>query len=430
LFFVNIDGASSRTSVQTGAGTPVTTTYQDGSGFPASSSDGTTYTTDDAGNLTQIDRTGTSSDWTYGFDAFNRMTCARQGTDCTTASGKITFAPDALDRAYTRTKGSAVTTYTYQGAGETPAKTVTGSTTVTYANATDGSPIAQKTGSVTRFLLSDIHGDVMGLVDTGSANKGTVAFDPWGSPLGVSGTETSWFGFQSDPTDPDTRQVNMGARWYESGMGRFSSRDSLFGDPGTPAGLNQFAYGQANPVTYWDPWGTAACESGMRCVPGGTTDLEVWRQWARRQAKSATPDPVAIGRMTSNGTTSHALPRGPSRRPGSKPGRAVESVPRLIEEERGVRDKPHCDPGESPFEDLSCTIFDSFVTLGLGEMVLAGSEWLRSCETRGCVYGATSFILGVGGVGTCIITYRVDAGLCADDNDEGDDNRQAAMPSF
>jgi YD repeat-containing protein len=55
------DGAGNRISVQVGTGTPVTTTY-DAAGLPTSSSDGTTYTHDPVGNLTAIDRTGSTND--------------------------------------------------------------------------------------------------------------------------------------------------------------------------------------------------------------------------------------------------------------------------------------------------------------------------------------------------------------------------------
>ena len=62
-------------------------------------------------------------------------------------------------------------------------------------------------------------------------------------------------GFQSQLTDASTGQVDMLTRMYEPGLGRFSSRDALFGDASNPVSLNQFGYGSASPVTLSDPTG-------------------------------------------------------------------------------------------------------------------------------------------------------------------------------
>jgi RHS repeat-associated protein len=383
------DGASSRTSVQTGAGTPVTTTYQDGSGFPLSSTDGTTYTTDDAGNLVQIDRTGTANDWTYGFDAFNRMTCARQGTDCTTASGKITFALDAFDRADARTKDSVTTAYTYRGISETPVKTVTGATTTTYASSAGGDPVAQKTGSATRFLLTDLHSDTVGLVDTAASNQATMAYDPWGSPLGVTGTETTWFGFQSDPTDPDTRQVDMGARWYEAGVGRFSARDVLFGDAQVPASLNQFAYANGAPVTFWDPDGLAACEAGMRCPPGGMTDPKVWSQWAKTQQRIQEHTCWSCYGLGDYESPSHVKPKppGPKAGPITGPRALVTHLTRVASDGR-----------VSAFESQSLAHLEWATEIGGADCAyFAKADFWRCVNARGASNGPRN-VLTIGNV--------------------------------
>ena len=98
---------------------------------------------------------------------------------------------------------------------------------------------------------------MVGLASTTASNVGTAAYDPYGKPLATSGTVSS-LGYQGDLTDPLTKQVDMGTRWYTPGMGRFSSRDTLFGDISSPMSLNQFAYGGMNPVTMTDPTGDAS----------------------------------------------------------------------------------------------------------------------------------------------------------------------------
>ena len=262
------DGGGNRTLAKETTGLVVknlTTTY-DPAGLPMSATDSATgetatYAHDAIGNLTGIDSSIAANDWTFAYDAYSRTTCAVQGTSCASGSSRVLFTLDALDRAMTRVKGSSTTSLTYQGMGENLAKTVNGATTTAYLSTGSAGPLAEKTGSVSSFYLSDPHGDVVGLASTGAANQGTVSFDPWGSKIVTTG-QSSFLGYQGDMTDPDTKQVDMGTRWYATGLGRFASRDSLFGSLSSPTTLNQHVYGGMNPVSMWDPTGMYQDDAG------------------------------------------------------------------------------------------------------------------------------------------------------------------------
>jgi RHS repeat-associated protein len=261
--------------------TEVTTTY-DGAGLPTSSTDGTTYYHDQVGDLTSIDRSGTTNDWSYGYDPYGRMTCAKKSTLPCSGTGAITFKLDALDRLVSRT-GSA-TSYTWSGLTENPAKIVAGATT-TYAYARSGSPLGQKvvSGKTTTlgFYLSDPHGDVVGMAAAGAVT-GSRSYDPWGKPLAATGSSSS-LGFQGDLTDSDTGQVDMGARYYEPTLGRFSSRDVLFGELTNPVSLNQYVYGADSPLTFSDPTGmmwavphTSGCAAGDASCLAAVDWADAW----------------------------------------------------------------------------------------------------------------------------------------------------------
>ncbi|MEX0985168.1 MAG: RHS repeat-associated core domain-containing protein [Actinomycetota bacterium] len=110
-------------------------------------------------------------------------------------------------------------------------------------------------------------------MSSSAANLGTNSYDPFGQVLSVSGTQSA-LGYRSDLTDPVTKQVDMGTRWYAPSTGRFSTQDVVFGDPLHPISLNQWAYGGANPITMWDPTGMrftsvdkgiSGCKSAARC---------------------------------------------------------------------------------------------------------------------------------------------------------------------
>ena len=114
------DGAGNRTSVQVNSGTPVTTTYDSGSGFPVSASDGTAYTTDHVGELTKVTKGSTST--TYTFDSWGRMSSA----------GGETYTYDPLDRTITGS-GTTAVSYVYSGNSPGPAKVTQAGTTTNFA---------------------------------------------------------------------------------------------------------------------------------------------------------------------------------------------------------------------------------------------------------------------------------------------------------
>lgn len=218
---------------------------------PVSADDGTTYATDELGNLTGIDAPGTSSDWTFAYDAWSQLRTATQG------STVINYALDALGRLLTRTNGSASTSYLYRGTSEDISKATpsTGSaTTYTYSA---GGPLAQKIGTTKRLYLRDVHGDVVGLTDTAGVAKGTRTFDPYGRQRTSTG-ETSVLGFQGAPTDTNTGLVDMVTRHYLPTLGRFITADQVFGNLMLPISLNRFSYAVGNPVSYTDPDGMCA----------------------------------------------------------------------------------------------------------------------------------------------------------------------------
>lgn len=221
------------------------------------------------GDLTAINRTGTANDWTYAFSSWSQLkTAVRAG------STTVTYALDALDRVLSRTSGAQTATLTYQGLGETLARAVVGSATTNYAS-TPGGPLAQRRGANTRYYLRDQHGDLVGWANTSAALAGTALYDPWGQLLSATGEmggnppAQGVFRFQSQLTDASTGQVDMLTRLYEPTLGRFSSRDMLFGDPIDPITLNQLAYGGASPVTNSDPTGMYLVGDG-----GGGCDSE------------------------------------------------------------------------------------------------------------------------------------------------------------
>ncbi len=175
----------------------------------------------------------------FSFDAFDRLVGAEGQT----------YAYDSLNRVTNR-NGKA---FTYAGFEQ---DSVSDGTEL-FGRGPAGELLAVAQGGDKRLTLADEHGDLVGAFtpnDPLTALSGSTAFDPYGQKIAEKGTQSS-IGFQGDWTDPDTDQVNMGARWYDPSAGGFISRDSVNYSKGDSILANRYTYGAGDPMSNNDPTG-------------------------------------------------------------------------------------------------------------------------------------------------------------------------------
>lgn len=243
----------------TGTPATVTTTYSHGagsasahqvtgvtetvSGSPAST---TTFEYDAAGN--RVERTEGSNVDTYGWDAEGELA----------VDDDYEYVYDASGGRILRAGDSGTTIY-LPGGQEI---TIDGSTvTANRYYAFGGSTVAVRAGSglggVTS-LVSDRDGTVVAAVPNTEWTESSVErvySDPFGGIRG--GTDADVPGdhrFLGASHDEGSGLILLGARYYDTALGRFISVDPLL-DIGTPAHFNPYAYGYNNPVTFADPSG-------------------------------------------------------------------------------------------------------------------------------------------------------------------------------
>ena len=70
------------------------------------------------------------------------------------------------------------------------------------------------------------------------------------------------FGFAGQRRDASAGLMYYGARYYDAGLGRFISADTIVPSAGNPQSLNRYAYVYNNPLRYIDP-------TGHECRPAG-----------------------------------------------------------------------------------------------------------------------------------------------------------------
>lgn len=199
-------------------------------------------------------RSRTSSGLTerFSFDAFDRLITADE----------TSYVYDGLDRVTSRDG----TPFQYGGSDDA----VVFDGRYRYAYGPDGDLLATARDDVDRLTLADKHGDVIGDFDPAdtalTALADSTAYSPFGEVIAADGDAGGSLGFQGDWTDPETGQVNMGARWYDPGTGAFISRDDVTYSSGDSVLANRYVYGAAAPLDHIDPDGHAPCPLSPSCL--------------------------------------------------------------------------------------------------------------------------------------------------------------------
>jgi RHS repeat-associated protein len=245
------------------------------------------YTYDLRGNrLTETEKIGESPRTTteYTYDLANRLTQINGSSGTTTLQydnngnllndGVNTYTYNAADRLTQFTNGSADTiTYAYNGVGNRYRQTVNGVQTDYLLDLNGMSQVLGEftPGSETWYLMGmDVLGqqqngswsyfnhDGLGSVRQVTNANGDVTYaagyEPYGSLLEYAGASNTPFGYAGEYTDSNDL-INLRARYYNSDLGRFLTRDPFGGILTMPASLNGYSYVHGNPINLTDPSG-------------------------------------------------------------------------------------------------------------------------------------------------------------------------------
>jgi RHS repeat-associated protein len=199
---------------------------------------GQTYTWDNNGNLLSD---GTS---TYTYNKANRLSSVTQVTDT------YSFVYNGLGDRLQQTVNAQTTTYTLDLHSNLTQVLSDGTSSYVYGNG----HIAEYTGTDFAYYLADALGSVRQIVNSTAGVTLTNTYEPYGTLWISSGTTISNYGFAGEWTD-GTGLQHLRARYLDTGIGRFISRDVWGGDYNRPMSLNKWIYGYANPILLIDPLG-------------------------------------------------------------------------------------------------------------------------------------------------------------------------------
>ncbi len=106
--------------------------------------------------------------------------------------------------------------------------------------------------------------------------------EAFGNIISQSRTATNAYKFSTKNLDDDSNLYYFGARYYDSEIGRFITKDPDGGDVTDPQSLNPYVYVRNNPVNLVDPEGRQVVE-GIFVISGAaflaTAGYVTLRQW-------------------------------------------------------------------------------------------------------------------------------------------------------
>jgi RHS repeat-associated protein len=238
------------------------------------------YSYDLVGNRTQATKDGTTLE-SHTYDASDQISDTGWQYDAAgnlTADGTNTYTYDPLNRLTSvapTAQGSTTTQYNYNGDGVLAAKqrgtynthyvldSITGlperlgsisldSGQSTWFVRGWGQELSRtaSSGTGTEWYLSDRLGSIRGLTDSAGQVTAGYDYDPYGTPEGTSLPQD--YGFTGEPQDQSTALVQLRARWYSPGAGRFLTQDSYSGSPYEPRTLPRYPYVGDDPTNLLD----------------------------------------------------------------------------------------------------------------------------------------------------------------------------------
>jgi len=110
------------------------------------------------------------------------------------------------------------------------------------------------------YYSYDAHGNITFLTDATGAVTDSYDYDGWGNIVASTGSTANTRLYAGEELDPDLGLLNLRARQYKPGTGRFWTIDPVMGIRSQPVTMNRYLYANSDPANMTDPSGTMALE--------------------------------------------------------------------------------------------------------------------------------------------------------------------------
>jgi len=108
------------------------------------------------------------------------------------------------------------------------------------------------------FFHPDHNGNISYIADDRGEVVCRLHYRPYGETASMTGVDPARYKFNTHELDAESGLYYCNARYYDPGIGRFITPDTIVPDPGRSQTLNRYMYVEGNPVSLNDPTGTRA----------------------------------------------------------------------------------------------------------------------------------------------------------------------------
>ena len=226
---------------------------------------GTTLTYDYCGNMLN------GHEWRYTWEHGRQLAsmAAKDGS----ATWNFTYNADGLRTS--RTNGT--TTYKYQYLGGQLVKMTVDDKEMYFNYDASGVPVSIVYNGTTYYYVTNLQGDIVGIVNQSGNQIVGYTYDAWGNILTTTGSSANTLGkynplrYRGYVYDSETRFYYLQSRYYDPELGRFINSDALVSTGQGVLGNNMFTYCGNNPIRRLDFTGTAFADIYAVCFGGSAS---------------------------------------------------------------------------------------------------------------------------------------------------------------
>ena len=194
-------------------------------------------------------------EWRYTWEHGRQLAsmAAKDGS----ATWNFTYNADGLRTS--RTNGT--TTYKYQYLGGQLVKMTVDDKEMYFNYDASGVPVSIVYNGTTYYYVTNLQGDIVGIVNQSGNQIVGYTYDAWGNILTTTGSSANTLGkynplrYRGYVYDHETGLYYVSSRYYDPEIGRFINADGAYDTNQGVLGYNMYAYCLNNPVNMYDPDG-------------------------------------------------------------------------------------------------------------------------------------------------------------------------------